>query len=569
MRCAIGLRLFRFGDSRARKNAVSLHWYTGKGQDRDMGKTLSVDKLLNAARKAAVAEDWMAAHRAYQQVLKRFPKNPRARDGLQKLAPKALPALLAQAQQLQNAAEWSDAARVLTAARDFAPDLAEVGLALAACLLEIGRAPAALDALSHVLARQPDNVTALNFQGRALREMGQSDAAQKSLEKAIKVGGPSAQTLNNLGILAQANGRADEAVDHFSRALALEPKNCELHFSLAQAKRHDPDDPAISDMQRLAGELSASAPGYARLQFALFKALDDVGAREAAFQHLILANDSEKKRKPYDFQKDAVPYALCRGLLGVAANHTAADAAPFTPIFVTGLPRSGTTLIERILSMADGAQACGELPVVQLAVSARLKAIMAREDKSFSADDAKDLRADILSGLSDYSDGRPVLIDKMPLNFRWIGFIAEALPEARIVHIARDPMAVAWSLFRLSFQSAGHGFVHSFEDIAKYMVLHQEWMSHWRGTYGERIVDLVYEDMIAHPQEQTQALAKAVGLAWSDAWLHPEKATSQVLTASAHQVRQPIYGDSNAQWKRYETQLEPLRIALSENGFAV
>ncbi len=218
-------------------------------------------------------------------------------------------------------------------------------------------------------------------------------------------------------------------------------------------------------MRRLLAASDQNDPAIAPLHFALFKALDDLDQRARAFAHLEKANRLTKIGSGYDFQTDALPYALSKALIRVPIR---ADTPPpgLRPIFVTGLPRSGTTLVERILARAEGVQACGELTVVQVTVGRLLREIMTRANKSLSAEDIVRLRRETLQGLIEYSDGRPVLIDKMPLNFRWIGYICAALPEARIVHVSRDTMAVAWSLYRHSFAGGGNRFVYDPADIA-------------------------------------------------------------------------------------------------------
>lgn len=530
-----------------------------------MGKSESVDKLLTKARKASQAEDWITAHAAFASVLKRFPKNPRAREGLQKLAPKALPALLKQAQQQQAKGDWVNAEETLQAAWGLSPSVVEVGLALAACRLKIGSAPAALEPLDSILRDHPDHVGALNQKGRALREMGLSADAKACFERALALGTMETTTLNNLGILAQALGEKDTACAHFNHALELEPDNIEVHFNRTLSKTFTPDDPDLNRMLDIAG--ASPQPPSAKLHFALFKALDDAGRTEEAFAHLETANKIARAQQGFDFKSEAVPYALSKALLSKPVHLSDTKPLPFRPIFITGLPRSGTTLVERILARADGVQVCGELTVAQLAVNATLKSILQRQANVIALSNLENLRAQIVEGLSAYSDGSPILVDKMPLNFRWIGFIAAAIPEAQFIHVNRNPMAVAWSLYRMSFSGAGHGFMNSFEDIASYLILHRDWMTHWRATYPDHIHDLSYDAMVTTPEPHTRALAKAIGLDWTDNWLTPEKATSQVLTASSNQVRKPMYQGSNNDWMRYENALGPLRAALQTAGF--
>ena len=526
----------------------------------------SIDKLIGTARKAAKDQDWIRAVEGYAAVLSRFPSNAKAKRALQDLRPTALPALLAQAQREQGTKQWAEAARSLSAAALLAPAMPEVLIALAACQLELGAAPDARKTAGQVLKIDPRNVQALNYKGRAEREMGLNGDAMKSFQAALDLQPDNAATLNNLGITARAGGDRAAAAAYYERALAVDPESAEVHRNLAQVTRYTADHPHLQVMRDLAAGPVGKRPSAAPLHFALFKALDEAGQSADAFEHLTTANRAVLQRDPYDFQSDALSYAMAKSLMPEAR---AVDAGPDMsprPIFVLGLPRSGTTLVERILTRDPKVQAGGELPVVQAATSRMLKSVMGRDDKRVRDDDLLNLRAEIIAGFAAYTDGRPVIIDKTPLNFRWSGLIAAALPEARIVHLARDPMGVAWSLYRLSFAGRAHGFVYDPVDIAKYMVLHRSFMAHWTALYPERIFHLDYETLIAEPEAQTRALAAATGLDWTEDWLHPEKATNQVLTASADQVRRPMYKGSNDQWRRYEAELKPLRDALREAG---
>ncbi len=525
----------------------------------------STDKTLALARRAAKAGDLAKANDLYQAVLARFPGNRRARQGLESLRPILLPDLLKSAQVAQTEGRWSDAEKDLRTAEDLAPDMPEIGLALAACRLEMGRAPAALRAAQNVLKRCPGHPEALNAKGRALREMGDAAAARECLLLALGHAATDAQTLNNLGILARAGGDRTAAAEYYRRAITIEPRNISLHRNLAHAITYDEREPHLEQMRGLLAASDQNDPTIAPLHFALFKAHDDLDQRNRAFAHLEKANRLAKIGSGYDFKSDALPYALSKALFREPIR---TDTSPpgLRPIFVTGLPRSGTTLVERILARAEGVQPCGELTVVQIAVGRLLREIMERPNKSLNPEDIAGLRREILQGLAEYSDGRPVLIDKMPLNFLWIGYICAALPEARIVHVSRDPIAVAWSLYRHSFAGSGNGFVDDPEDIARYMVLQRDLMAHWRDCCPGRIFDLDYGELVSDTASVTQAMARATGLQWSDDWLSPERSVSQILTASAEQARRPIYRGSDDAWKRYETQLGPLVRALGSNG---
>ena len=530
-----------------------------------MPKKEPTDKILTRARKAANAGDFPTAVTAFGQVLARFPSNKRALQGMAALRATALPQLQTAAQKAQGERRWSDAEDQWNAAYMLAPDQIEIALALANCQLEQRKAPAALAMAQTILGKAPNHPRALNIQGAAQRLMGQGEAAKASFEAALGDLATDVQSLNNLGVSARAEGARTAAADYYRRALAADPSNPALHLNLSQETTYSADKPHLHQMRDLLATKDQNNPAMAPLHFALFKAFDDLGETDKAFGHLEKANTLAKANLQYDFQKDAIPCALSKVLLKEPMQ-SAEVATTQRPIFITGLPRTGTTLSEQILARSKGTHPCGELTVVQLAVVRLMREVMDRPQKALTASDIAELGAELRRELSKYGDGTPVLIDKMPLNFRWIGFICAALPEARIVHMSRDPMAVAWSVYRQFFDSAGNGFVYDPSDIARFMALHRDLMAHWRSCYPNRIFDLSYEALVSEPDSTTRALAAATGLDWSEDWLTPEKASHLVLTASARQIRKPIYQDSNAQWARYEAQLAPMRAALQVSG---
>jgi hypothetical protein len=318
-------------------------------------------------------------------------------------------------------------------------------------------------------------------------------------------------------------------------------------------------------MQAILATKNKDDPATAPLHFGLFKLLDTLGETDQAFSHLDRGNSLAQKAHGTDFSQFALPFALTKALFAEQVEASPYDGS-LQPIFVVGLPRTGTSLVERILSRAEGTQPCGELTVVQNVISKLLKDITARTEKSLTGDDIARLQTDLTKGYAAYSDSSPVLIDKNPLNFRWIGFLAQAFPQAKFVHVSRDPMAVAWSLYSRLFAGAGNGFAYDIADIARFMVLHKDLMAHWNSVCPGRGFELPYSKLVTDTATTTRALATAVDLDWSEAWLTPEKSQSQVLTASSNQVTKPIYSGSDKAWTQYESNLAPMQAALKSAG---
>ncbi|MGC1505314.1 MAG: sulfotransferase [Sulfitobacter sp.] len=531
-----------------------------------MSKPFKPDVVLGKVKKAGKERDWVRACEHLHQLLQQYPGNNRAKKALQELRGVALPDLLSQAQTLLASKELAQAESALRAAFFLSLGDLDIGQRLAQIQLEMGQAPAASDTASKLLESHPREINILNIKARALREMSQPEQSRKYLMEALAVSPEDPKTLNNLGILERSLGKRSAAVNYYQRALNIEPNNVTLHQNLSQVIDYRDTDVHLEEMLGLLSSVDQKDPANASLFFALFKALDEKDRRAEAFDFLEKGNRLAASLASFDFQKHMIPFALTKALFSNAGAFEKPEHGSFRPIFITGLPRSGTSLMERILSQAEDVQACGELAVVPLAVSRLLRRIMDRPDKTLGTQDIAQLRAELLNAFARYANDGSRLIDKMPLNFRWIGYISAALPEARIIHISRDPLPVAWSLFKHMFQSSGNNFVHTAQDISRFMVLHSNYLSLWKSLNIGQMVDIKYEDLITDLEATTKQVALATGLPWTERWLKPERATNQVLTASADQVRKPVYANSNQDWKRYEAQLAPLQQSLRAVG---
>ncbi len=528
-----------------------------------MAAAISVDKTLTQARQAVKKQDWLAAQSLCQRVLDKFPKNKRAQQTFADLRSKATPSLLEAAQEAERSQDWHAARANLEAAAALAPDIPQIQYALGACLVELSDFDAALGIADRLIARNSNDIESLNLKGRALHEIGDAEASKAVSEQVLKQAPDNAIAQRNLGLVARSQGDKTKAAQHFQESLRSRPKDGAIHVNMAAVHTYKPNDPHITQMRQAIASIGKDNPDSAPIHFGMFEALHSLKEHEEAFAYLAHGNKLSAQKHPYNLRADLELAGFAKATFPNPITRPDTQAAP-PFVFITGLPRSGTTLAERILSRAPDTQACGEQVFVREAVIERLMDIQTRKQQIWTQKDFEILRAQLLENYASISDGSAIQIDKMPLNYAWMGFIATALPEARIIHMNRDLRAVAWSLYRNTFRKGMHDFIYDFDSIAKYMVLHRELMTHWRSICADYLFDLNYADLVTDQANATRALAKGAGIDWHDDLMSPEKAKTHVRTSSAGQVTQPIYSGSDAAWKTYETQLAPLMKSLKQ-----
>ena len=395
------------------------------------------------------------------------------------------------------------------------------------------------------------------------------------LEWAAQAAPDRPQVLFDLGLGHLTLGRAEEAEALLEQAIAIAPLWTPPHMALASLRRWSAQDCHVDRLRALIQRPELGPPERAEIGFSLFKELDDLGRYDEAWPVLEEANAAARALEPpWSRQEDE---ALVESLIErfppglFAAGRGASGAGERRrPIFVLGLPRSGTTLTERILAAHPAVASLGEAPCFPLVFRA---ASSAAERQDLTAEVVRaTARADwrrigelYLNETSYLPGTQSFLVDKLPYNCMVIGAIRLALPGAPIVLLRRDPMDTLFSAFRVQFAGV-YRWAYRLEDLAEHYAHHQRLMRHWRDCLGEDLIDLHYEALAREPAEVVPRLLDACGLAFDERCLSPEKAAGAVRTASIAQIRRPISGAGIGGWRRYERQLEPLRARLDQLG---
>lgn len=421
------------------------------------------------------------------------------------------------------------------------------------------------------------------WQGLALAHLGaqRADAAGGVRDRLLRQFPDSAGTHVIDGHLLKAAGRTSAAIDAYRRAIALDPTSCSAIYNLVDVQPSGIDDPLCVHIQALLLRDGLDIADRANLEFAVARIFDHADVWETAFDHYqranILAREALARRgivyDPAAAEPAAMERMLRYGNARSAGNRPVA-AMGTTPIFITGLPRSGTTLVERILGRHSRVAEGGELTLAR-----ECEAMFVRRRKAMGMDDPVDparpadaalldeARDHYLAGLAGRGLGAAYVTDKLPANFEIVGFLRLLFPQAPILHVGRHPMATCWSLFTANF-GPHLPYHHSITHLAHYVGLHARLVRHWRDTVQPGMVEVSYEALVTSPEPQIRRLLDAVGLDWDAACMAPEQGAPPVLTASHGQVRVPVNTASVGRWKHYARWLQPLAELLGEDAGA-
>jgi len=442
---------------------------------------------------------------------------------------------------------------------------------LAQFLIREGRHEEALPLLERALAQAPERPELENGVGGVLVELGRPEAAIAHFRRAVALKPSFPDAHHNLGAALHDLGQMPEAEECYRRAIRLKPDYTAAYRHMSRIKKFKPDDPDIAAMKGLLEKASLGPDGKIALHFALAKAYEDIGEYEQAFGHLNEANQSVRRGIVFSIEDQIHTVtrligAFDRELFSAAAGQ---GFESDTPIFIVGMPRSGTTMVEQILASHPDVEGAGELTVIS-GIDKQLGAWLPKSCTSTFPESVASVRPDgwreagmtYVDGIEAYRHGAHRVTDKMPFNFLWIGLIHLMLPNATIVHVTRDPMDTCLSCYKQHFIK-GALFYYDLTELGRYYhCCYQRIMAHWHAVLPGRVFDVRYEDIVSDPKSTIASLLNHCRLSWSDSCLRFHETERSVQTASAAQVRQPLYATSVKLWERYAGQLEPLQRAL-------
>jgi tetratricopeptide (TPR) repeat protein len=514
---------------------------------------------VEAATAALVADDRRKSEELFREILKRDASHAAALCGL---------AALSLAADMPR-----DAERLLRHALRQCEYLPLAYRGLGPALLALGRVEEAEAAARHLLKIEPENPqTWITMAAVASRFMRQ-ETALEAYERAAQYQPGDVRLLMSIGHVRKSLGRRAESEASYKEVLAADPGNAEAWWSLADLKNYCFDDAELAAMQRLAADREAAGripPGDAQLYFALGKACEQRGQYREAFAWYARGNALRRRDAPFDIGSFEQRSARIRAFFSAAffAAHAGGGDPSGAPIFIVGLPRSGSTLIEQILASHSQVDGTMELPNI-------LNLVRAFEDLAPNRDgypetvgglpaaQLAELGGRYIAETAPLRRGRERFTDKLPNNFSHVGLIHAILPNASIIDARRHPMDACFSTFRQHF-AAGQSFSYDLEHLGRYYRCYLSLMDHWDAVLPGRVLHVQYEELVRDPEANIRRLLEHCGLPFEPACRNYHQTPRAVRTPSAEQVRQPIYTQAVGYWRHFERELEPLRRALGD-----
>ena len=421
----------------------------------------------------------------------------------------------------------------------------------------IGMYAHAIESYEWAVAYKPEFEEAFNNLGVVQCDVGLQHLAIKNFEKAYSLNSNFFEALFYLGVAHKDLGNKSVAISTFEKLLEIQSHNTKVLRNLCEVKKFKKSDSKlINKMESLLNSDKINQSELIDLNFALSNVYEDLGDIDTQFKYLSDGNKLRKALLSYSIESSIKLFNTIKDVfddLPTLTNNELSQSS-LRPIFIVGMPRSGSSLVEQIVASHNEAHGAGELEFSTQIFSSIIANISGDVDKK----DLLFFREQYLAKLNALKCSKNIITDKMPMNFRYIGLILSAFPEAKIIHLKRDARATCWSIYKNYFDSDGIGYSYDQNDLAQYYGLYSDLMSFWHERFPDQIYDICYEDLTTNQEEETRKLLEYCDLDWDENCLNFHSNKRAVKTASALQVRKKMYQGSSEAWKKYEAYLQPL-----------
>ena len=437
-----------------------------------------------------------------------------------------------------------------------------------------------------------DNVHILNNLGMVLSAQDKDQEAEKYLIKALKISPKHLSARITFSNIKRKFNKYDEAIENLKLIYNNYSNEYIINFNLAIAYQESGDfenakkfhnictekfphitssDKALTEMRKFTDKNdihlinmlekvkkieNLDLQNRVRLYFALGKVYEDLNDYDTSFKYLKIGNDLKKEMVKFDINKEKRNFEIIKDRLSLK-NLEASESSPIL-VFVLGMPRSGTTLVEQILSSHKEVYGAGELNYIYKIVENNIFNDGIIKLETISRKEIQNFKNLYLEEIKKYNSSKKFFVDKALLNFKWIGILVNMFPNCKIVNCSRDPLDTCISNYKNTFGSSRLDFCYDLESLGKYYNLYKDIMMHWNNLYSKKIINFNYEELIENPEAKTKELLKFCGLQWDENCLEFFKNKRAVATASLVQIRNPIYKSSVKSWKNYEKHIGKL-----------
>jgi hypothetical protein len=479
------------------------------------------------------------------------------------------PATAQQAHRLAQAGRLEEAVELLRPVIDRATICLPTHGLLAILLCRLGRMAEAEAVVTHAVSLAGGVADAYDALANVSMVLGRHDRANALYKKATEIAPSEPRHWYNLACSERSLGRLIEAEAACDQAIALDATQYPTYLLRSELRVQGPGANHVDELKALLVLRGDDYRASVFLGYALAKELDDLAQFDEAFHWFSVAASARRARLSYDVATDEaklrrVAEVYAEANPGLRGRASGPDSSRH--VFIVGLPRSGTTLVERILTGLEGVRSNGETDNFSRALLATANGTGDVFARAAAADPAAVAAHYERLACVDLEHRR--IVEKLPLNYLYLGAIARALPQSTLLLVTRSPLDSCFAMYRTLF-GAGYPFSYDLQELGRYYVAYDRLIGHWRSTLGQRLHEVAYEQLVRDPRTVGSNLAAACGLAWQDSAIEIQRNQSVSLTASAAQVRRPIYGSSSGRWRHYGRHLQPLIATLRAGGVAV
>jgi len=475
-----------------------------------------------------------------------------------------------QSQAYQQNSEFDKMLESARRAHQLQPQHFSTNVRLIECLIytgEIAEAISKLDLLHQHISKDPAKLAKAS---ELYLHCSQFSKVAECLQQAVALDANSPQYRFNLASASITLGDFDQAEKLLNGVIKQTPADFDAYYNRSTLRRQTPESNHTEELEHVFQANRTKANDTIALGYALSKEHEDLADYPNSFQYLTRAADSRRRQMRYQVENDV---AALRQIAGTFSRDALAEMQASTsterPIFILGLPRSGTTLLERLLSSHSQVGSLGEVNNFAFSL---IHTVGPNNGKTDLIKRSAECNFNLLAGRYSHAskgygvDGE-LLIDKTPLNFLYLGLIKLAFPKAKIIHLKRHPLDSCYAIYKTLFRM-GYPFSYDLTDLGNYYIAYHRLMTHWREVFPDGFFEVEYETLVRQPEDEARRLIEYCGLPWEAEILDFHSRKAPTATASAAQVRQPVYTSSIGRWKHYSDQLEPLHKQLSAAGIA-